>query len=142
MGQFGTHWEQTILMHITGQTSLTQQTYWIAACTAAPMTGAGTNMALAECEGTATANYTRISINTAGWTTVSGSSPAVTRNTAPVIWQTATSCAWGTIGWIAIMDTSTIGGGDVLAWGACTNTAVGTGDTLRIGTQSLSLQVT
>lgn len=143
MGQFGTYWEQQILKHITNQTSMTQGTLWIGACTAAPMTAAGTNLALAECEPRATANYARISINVpAGWTVVSGSSPAVVRNTSPITWLAATSCAWGTIGWLAIFNTSTILTGEVLAWGTCTSVAIGTGDTLTLGTQSLTLQLT
>src|SRR5512144_2436079 len=135
MGQFGTYGATQILKHLTSQTSLTQQTYWVGACTAAPMTAAGTNLALAECEPRATANYTRIQLGTAAWTTVSGSSPAVVRNTTPITFLTATSCAWGTIAYIALFNTSTILTGEVLAWGACTNTVVGTGDTLITGLQ-------
>lgn len=143
MGQFGTYWETQILKHITSQTSLTAQTYWVAACTAAPMTSAGTNLALAECATAGNAvGYARVIMGTAAWTVVSGSSPAVVRNSAKITWATAVSPAWGTIAYIALMNTSTIQTGEVLAWGACTQTVVGTGDTLSLGTQSLTLQVT
>lgn len=141
MGQFGTYWETQILKHITGQTSLTSHTFWMAACTAAPMTAAGTNVALGECQ-TNAASYARVAIATAAWTTVSGSSPAVVRNSAKISFATAASPGWGTISYLMIMNTSTLGQGEVLAWGACTNTAVGTGDTLALGTQSLALQIT
>lgn len=36
MGQLGTYWEQNILRQITGSQVMTQQTYWLAACTAPP----------------------------------------------------------------------------------------------------------
>lgn len=138
---FGPYWEQAILKHIAGQLVMTQYTVYVGACTAPPMTAGGTNLALAECEAKNTANYTRIPIYTAGWTVVTGSTPAYIRNTNPVTFLTATSCSWGTIGYIALFNTSTILTGECLAWAACTNTVVGTGDTLIFGTQSLSVEV-
>lgn len=78
------------------------------------------------------------------WQAVSGSSPAVARNTTVINFPTAVAAGgnWGTIAYIAMLNTSTRQQGDILAWGACTNTVVGTGDTLRIGTASLTISIT
>lgn len=143
MGQLGTYWEQNILRQITGSQVMTQQTYWLAACTAPPMTGGGSNVALMECQTNAGA-YARVAVSTNMWQAVSGSSPAVARNTTVINWATAAGAgaAWGTIAYIAMMNTSTRQQGDILAWGACTNTVVATGDTLRIGTASLTISIT
>lgn len=141
MGQFGTYWEQNILRTITGSQVATQQTYWLAACTAPPMTAGGTNVALMEVQ-TNSGAYARVAISTNMWQAVSGSSPAVVRNTTIINFATAAGAAWGTVAYFALMNTSTWRQGEVLAWGACTNTTVGTGDTLRIGTASLTISIT
>lgn len=141
-GTFGGYWQVNILRTITGSQVMTQQTYWLAACTAAPMTAGGTNMALAECQATNTYAYTRYGLATSIWKAVSGSTPASVGNTTIINYNTATPGAWGTIAYLAIMNTSTVRTGDILAWGPCTNTVVGTGDTLRIATGSLVLSIT
>lgn len=140
-GTFGGYWQANILRQITGSQVMTQQTYWIAACTVAPMTAGGTNVALCEIQTVAGA-YTRQAISTNMWQAVTGSSPATVANTAVINWTTAAGAAWGTVAYIAIFNTSTRGQGDILAWGACTNTVVATGDTLRIGTASLVISIT
>ena len=116
---------------------MTQQTYWLAACTAAPMTGAGTNLALAECQQTNTQGYARFGIATNAWTVVSGSGSAAIRNTTTISFPTAVG-AWGTIGWMAVCNTATPRTGEVLGWAAVTNTVVTTGDTLRFITTAFS----
>lgn len=141
MAQFGPYWEVAVLRHITGSQNMTQATWFIGLCTGAPLTAAGSNPALCECC-TNTGGYTRVEIYTANWVAVSGSSPAVTYNSAAKTWATSTT-SWGDISYVAIFNTTTINDGNVVAFATAAATkTIATGDQAVLGTQSLALQIT
>lgn len=141
MAQFGPYWEVAVMRHITGSQNMTQLTVYVGLCTAAPLTAAGSNPALCECA-TNTGGYTRQGIGTNQWVAVSGSSPAVTYNSASFSWTTSTT-SWGDVLYVALFNTSTINDGNVLAFATMPATkTIGTGDQAILGTQSLSLQLT
>ncbi len=141
-GTFGTYWQVQILSQLAANSVLTQQTYWIALATGTMWTAAGSDFASEPGGG----GYARTAINTGLWNaTVSGaigSSGSYITNSTQFTLATPTS-NWGTIGYIALCNTSTSGQGSILAWCTAANArAVLTGDTVVIGTSSLQLQIT
>lgn len=141
MAQFGPYWEVAVLRNITGSQAMTQYTVYVGLCTAAPLTGAGSNPALCECA-TNTGGYTRVGIGTNQWVAVAGSSPAVTYNSAAFTWSTSTT-SWGDISYVALFNTSTVNDGNVVAFATAAATkTIATGDQAVLGTQSLALQIT
>lgn len=140
MAQFGPYWEVAVLRHITGSQAMTQYTVWVGLCTAAPLTGSGSNPAVCECA--ATMNYARVGIATNAWVAVAGSSPAVTYNSAAFTFNTATN-NWGDVLYVALFNTQTVNDGNVVAFATMPATkTIATGDQAVLGTQSLALQIT
>lgn len=141
MAQFGPYWETAILRHITGSQAMTQYTVWVGLCTAAPLTGSGSNPAVCECA-TNTGGYSRVGIATDTWGAVSGSSPANTYNSAAYTWSTSTT-SWGDISYVALFNTATVNDGNVIAFATAAATkTIATGDQAVLGTSSLTLQIT
>ena len=141
-GTFGVYWQQQILSHIADGTVFTQQTLWVALSTSTFWTAAGSDFA-GEPGGAA---YARYGINTGLWSAVVsgaiGSSGCYILNSTQFTFAQPTS-NWGTIGYIALCNTSTSGQGYILAWCTAANArTVLTGDTVLVGTGSLQLQVT
>lgn len=149
-GTFGGYWQSQLLKHILGQATATQQqTNWIALGTSAVFTAGGTNtfepFTAASAVG---AGYSRYPVGTNSFfeaitvPTAGSLSGAICTNTATLTISAGVASSWGDIGWIAIMNTTTVGTGDVLAW--CTAAAtrtVSTGDQVLIAAGSLSIQV-
>ena len=149
-GTFGGYWQSQILNSLVNNTTLTHtQTMWVALGTSAVFTAGGTNtfepFTAASAAG---AGYARYGIGTGSCfeavtvPTAGSLSGAVATNTATLTISAGTTSSWGDIGWIAIMNTTTVGTGDVLAW--CTAAAtrtVSTGDQVLIAAGSLSIQV-
>lgn len=74
--------------------------------------------------------------------TLAPSSGAICTNTATMTISAGTTSSWGNVCIIALMNTATVGTGDVLAW--CTAAAtrnILTGDQVLIAAGSLSIQV-
>ena len=79
--------------------------------------------------------YARVAITATVWNASSGKSAATSTN---IEFPQATS-NWGTITHVALMDASTIGGGNVLFWGALTSSvAPVTNDVVRFAAGDLT----
>lgn len=142
-GTYGSRWQAQILKHQLGQTLYTQQTYWVSLCNSTCWTAAGSD---SVSEVSAGGGYARYPIGTNSFfeavTVPTLFSGAIATNTSTLTISAGTTSNWGDIGWIRIMDTSTIGAGNTLAWctAAATRTVL-TGDQVLIAAGSLSIQL-
>jgi hypothetical protein len=115
MGSFGNYAEDKILDHITGKTSFTMPTAYVALSTADPTDDAS---GIAEPSGN---GYARVTTSGSDWDASSGGAIA---NAAAITFPTATG-SWGTISHFALYDAAT--DGNMLAHGALdTPTAITT----------------
>lgn len=145
-GTFGGYWSSQLLKHILGQTTATQQqTTWIALGTTTMWTAAGTGPSW-ECSNDG--GYARYPVGTNSLfeaVTVPGAGPytgSIATNTATLTISAGTTSNWGAVCMIALMNTATIGTGDVLAWATALATrTVLTGDQVLIAAGSLSIQL-
>lgn len=144
-GTFGGYWQGQILKDRLGQATATQQTVFIALGTTTMWTAAGTGPAW-ECSNDG--GYARYPVGTNSCfesVTFPGAGPytgAIATNTATLTISAGTTSSWGFVCMVALMNTATIGTGDVLGW--CTAVAtrqVLTGDQVLIAAGSLSIQV-
>ena len=120
MGSFGDYAENKILDHITGKTSFTKPTAYIALSTADP-TDDGSGIAEPSGNG-----YARVTTSGSDW---DAASSGATANAAIISFPTATG-SWGTITHFAIFDAST--SGNMLAHGELdTPTAISTNQIAR-----------
>jgi hypothetical protein len=132
-----------IIAHIFRTASFTKPTTLaIALCSSAPVdTDTG---ALAGKEIANAGSYARQTLNPldANWAAPSGSpSNDTTSNTPAITFPTATA-DWGTITYVAICDSATYGGGNLLFYGPLTvSKTVSNGDTFQFAVGQLSLQV-
>lgn len=77
--------------------------------------------------------YTRVAVD------FDAAANGTTQNSGTLTWTTATA-SWGTVTVVAIMDSGTVGGGNVLFYGELTTSkTVSTSDTFQITTGSLSV---
>lgn len=130
MGSFGDYSEDKILDHITGKTSFTMPTAYVALSTADPTDDAS---GIAEPSGN---GYARVATTGATWDAASG---GATANAAAISFPTA-SGSWGTITHFALYDAST--DGNMLAHGELdTPTAITTNQiaTFAIGAFDITL---
>ena len=104
-GSFGDYAENKILDHITGKTSFTKPTAYVALSTADP-TDDGSGIAEPSGNG-----YARVATDAADWNAASG---GATSNAADISFPTATG-SWGEISHFAIFDAAS--GGNMLAHG-------------------------
>lgn len=104
---------------VTGSPSRPAGT-WLALYTATPTDStAGTEVADAN-------NYARQAV------TFDAASGGATQNAATVTWPTA-SGSWGTIVAVAVVDSATYGGGNVIAYGSlAANKTIGSGDVFEV----------
>lgn len=142
-GTYGSRWQGQLLKHQLGQTVFTQQTNWLALCSQTCWTAGGSS--IMEPTGGGYARYpigTNSMFEAVTVSTVGPTSGAIATNTATLTISAGTTSNWGDIGWIAIMDTSTIGAGNCLAWctAAATRTVL-TGDQVLVAAGSLSIQL-
>lgn len=144
-GTFGTYWQGNILKDRLGQATATQQTLFLALGTQTLWTAAGTAPSW-ECSNDG--GYARYPIGTNSMfeavtnATLAPSSGAIATNTATLTISAGTTSDWGSVCIIALMNTTTVGTGDILAW--CTAAAtrvVAKGDQVLIAAGSLSIQV-
>ena len=130
MGSFGNYSEDKILDHVTGKTSFTMPTAYVALSTADPTDDAS---GIAEPSGN---GYARVATTGATWDAASG---GATANAAAISFPTA-SGSWGTITHFALYDAST--DGNMLAHGELdTPTAITTNQiaTFAIGAFDITL---
>lgn len=127
MASFSDYTENKVLDHVTGKTSWTMPSIWIALYTAAPSdTGGGT-----EATG---GSYARKSTAGSDWAAASG---GATSNAAVITFVTPTG-SWGTITHFSLMDASTAG--NMIAWAPLTTPqAVGTGNTVSFAIGDLDI---
>lgn len=127
-GSFSDYAENKIVDHLTGKTSFTKPTTYVALFTVAPTdAGGGT-----EVSGN---NYARVATTGTDWDAASGGSAS---NAAIITFPTP-SGAWGTVVAFGVFDAST--SGNLLWWGDLgTSKAPGSGDpvTFPIGTLTLT----
>lgn len=103
--------------------------------TVAPINGVDSGAT--ECTGGSYARKSMVA-NTSNIAAPSGAAPATAATGANIVFVTPTG-SWGTVvGW-AVYDASTAG--NMLAYGAFTGVAVGTGDTVEFLTGNLTLSV-
>lgn len=106
MGSLSDYTEDKVLDHITGKSSYTMPTVYVALSTADP-TDDGTGIAEPSGNG-----YARVTTSAATWNSASGGS---TSNATEIAFPTA-SGSWGTITHFALYDASTAG--NMLAHGS------------------------
>ncbi|MDP3013343.1 MAG: hypothetical protein Q8M92_03815 [Candidatus Subteraquimicrobiales bacterium] len=111
-GSFSNYAENKVLDHLVGKTSFTMPTVWVALVTT-DATDASTGETLVE-PATEDTAYARKSTAGSDWDAASG---GATANAAAITFATATGEGWGTIIGFALVDSATVGEGNVLAWG-------------------------
>lgn len=93
-------------------------------------------------EPSAGAGYARQSYDpSAGnWSTQTGSD-GTTKILNAIVWPAATGAGWGTVVGVAIVDSGTLGAGNVLFYGALVSSkTIGTGDIAEFAAGNLSVQ--
>ncbi len=137
MSQMSDYLEGQIRAHIFRTASFTKPTVLaVALCTAAP-TDASTGATITEVSG---GSYARQTLNPldANWTAAS-STDGLTDNAADITFPTATA-NWGTVTHVAILDSATLGAGNVLFWGALdVSKVVNSGDTFKFLAGALNI---
>lgn len=143
---FSNYLEDKVLNHVFGGSAYTAPTtLYIALLTSAPddtSTGvSGQSNSIAEVSGSGT-GYTRKSATF----TVSGTAPTQASNSAELNWSATGS--WGTVSHVAVLDSGTIGQGNVLAYtnlqdasGNARTVSVLNGDTFRISASALNVRL-
>ena len=127
MGSFTDYAEAKILDHITGKTSFTMPSVWVALFTVTPTdAGGGT-----EVTG---GSYARKSTTGTDW---QAAAAGATQNAAAITFVTP-SGSWGTVVAFALMDAVTAG--NMLAWSLLTTPqAVGTGNVVSFAIGDLDI---
>lgn len=130
-GSASDYLELKLLEEIVGKTAYTMPTAYIALLTAAP-TDASTGATIVEPAGADA--YARITTSGASWGTAASGSIA---NAAILTSPTATG-DWGEITHFALLDSATLGAGNVLVWGELTDSkTVLSGDSLSFAVGAL-----
>lgn len=130
-GSASDYLENKLLNEVVGKTAYTMPTAYIALLTAVP-DDADTGATLTE--PSTGDGYARITTSGASWAAASGGS---TSNAAILTSATATG-DWGTILAIALVDSATVGAGNVLVWGElATSKTVLSGDSLTFAVGDL-----
>jgi len=129
MSQMSDYLEGQVRAHIFRTASFTKPTVLaVALCTAAP-TDASTGATITEVSGGSYARVQRDPLD-ANWTAAS-STDGLTDNAADITFPTATA-NWGTVTHVAVLDSVTLGAGNVLFWGALdASKVVNNGDTFK-----------
>lgn len=136
MGSFSNYAEDKVLDHITGKTSFTKPTAYIALCTADPTDG-GTGANMSEVANSN--NYARVSTAGGDWDASSGGAVA---NAAAITFPEA-SGSWGTITHFAIVDSGSHGAGNMLAHGSLSvSKSIVSGDTPKFNIGDLDITLT
>ena len=117
-GSLSQYAETAVLGHVVGKTSFTMPTTWLALCTVTP-TAASTGATITEAAYT---GYARLA--TAGdWGTPTAGAPSTIFNSSAMTFAACTASTSTIIG-AALLDSSTIGAGNMIAWGSVASTVV------------------
>jgi hypothetical protein len=134
-GSFSDYAENKILDHLVGKTSWTMPTVYVALCTSAP-TDSSTGATIVEPSTSGTA-YARKSTAGADW---EAAASGANQNANAITFATATGAGWGTITHFALVDSGTVGAGNMLAWGSLTvSKAISAGDTASFAAGDLDI---
>lgn len=127
--------EMALLDHMTGKTSYTVPTWYVALSTTTPTEGSGNFT-----EPSAGA-YARFQITAATWTAASGGDPSSTSYGGAITFNQATG-GWGTITHFGLFSVRTLSTGLVQHWGTLDQAkAVQTNDTASFAANSLLLKL-
>ena len=122
-GSFSEYSAAKMLELSVGKTAFATPTTYIALCTTLP-TSASTGSTIVEATYT---GYARIA--TAGdWSSATLATPCTIFNGSAITFAACTGSTSTIVGF-AIVDNSTTGAGNVLAWGSCTSTVISTTQT-------------
>ncbi len=132
-GRFSVYGANQVLNKVLRANDFTPSTsYWIALFRAVTDTALRANSPGTADEVPGAGSYTRLQIRGATGITFSSSTLAESELSAEIAWPAATG-SWGTVTRAAIMDSSTIGAGNVILFGSLTTPkAVDIGDTFRV----------
>lgn len=112
--------------------------YWVALFIGSVDATLRANSTAGEVSATST-GYTRIEVRGGTAITFADSTAGATENSAAITWAAATG-AWGLVSYAALMDSATIGAGNVILYGSLgTPKSVDTGDLMRINTGALDI---
>lgn len=148
MANMSDYLENKIIDHLFRTTTFSQPSVVaVALCTAAP-TDASTGATITEVANAGSyARQTANPLNTTWNATQGGTSGAssgtggTTSNASAIAFPTATA-DWGVVSHIVIVDSATWGAGNVLFWGALTQSkTVSNGDTFQFNAAALSVQI-
>lgn len=90
------------------------------------------------------ASYARTQIGTGNnqtdaWNAATGTTTATVTNKNAISCPTATGASTNPIIAVAVLDSGTIGAGNILVWATVTSTAIANGDTPKVNASALSL---
>jgi len=122
-GSFSEYCASAVLAHVVGKTSFTEPTTYLALCTTLP-TSASTGATLVEATYT---GYARIATS-GDWGSPTSATPCTIFNSSAITFAACTGSTSTIVGF-AIVDSITVGAGNVLAWGSCTSTVISTTQT-------------
>ncbi len=117
-GSFSEYAAAAILGHAVGKTAWAMPTTYLALCTTVP-TSASTGATLVEATYT---GYIREALS-GDWGSPTGAIPSTIYNSTAIVGPACTG-GTSTIVGFAIVDSSTIGAGNVIAWGSCISTVI------------------
>lgn len=123
MGTYSQYAETMVLALVVGKTAFATPTTFLALCTAVP-TSASTGATIAEPTYT---GYARLA-TASGWGTPTAASPSTIFNSAALTFAACTSGS-NTITAFALLDGSTVGAANMLAWASCASTTISTTQT-------------
>jgi|GEM_PF-4005179 len=137
-GDFNNYSQRKLLDHLTGKTSFTQPSFYLALCTVVP-TDASTGANITEANYT---GYARLNVAAASWVAASTAEPSETHNTGSLTFAACTGGSSTIIGW-AGCDSVTTAAGNALCWGSATSTVISTTQTPpTIADSALSITLT
>lgn len=148
MAHMSNYLENKLIDHLFRSTSFTAPTTLaVALCTAAP-DDTSTGATITEVANSGAYARTALAAGISNWantqasgTGASSGTGGTTSNSSTITFPTATG-SWGTVTHIAIVDSTTHGGGNVLFWGALSvSKTVTSGDTFSFNAGDLTVQI-
>lgn len=141
-GKLSVYTSNFVLNKILRSTDWTPpSSYWVGLFLAGSETALRNNTVTSGIEVPNSNAYARQEIRGATSITFPASTAGSTSNSAAIVFPTATG-SWGTIYYVALLDSSTIGAGNVILYGSLsTAKPVDSGDTMRINTGSMVLSL-
>lgn len=136
-GSLSEYAAEALLAHVVGKTSFTMPTTYAALTTVIP-TSSMTGATITEATYT---GYVRVA--TAGaWGSPVAAIPSTISNTSAITWPACTGSSSVCVG-CAILDSITVGAGNLIAWGSITSVTISTSNTpasIAIGALELTQQ--